>query len=1103
MSSSTVTRAGNPILSASRCATASVISVIFPLLILVCTETCFAQTPDRVFEREGSPYRFDADLIVPFGDVWHIEAGTHLCFEHGTALKVDGILVAKGTHEQRISFTPCDAETSWSGIRFIDSRQLGNMRSTMRYILIEGARNVSNDSSGFDRSKAGGGLFVERSDLEVTNAIIRRNQAEIGGGIYIGTDSDVVISRSAIYDNSALGSNYIYSGGGGLYVAGPRRLDVSHSVIALNRFLGRNLQNEEGGGGIYVSHGPINFTFNLVIGNSSGKGAGMQILSQGHSQKPRAFTANIFVYNYGSLNFEQVALQTRHSYTVPWGVGEWSLNAGQTPFVAHLNRNRLSSYYYKGSKAFLELLQPGSEVEFGSQIEDQGVTARTTGLDHVPENRNLCGQDIDIGPIEICGNGFGRKLSEYFSTIGDIFESELGALLAERFAPPAVGSLTEDDRTRLGPLVAAAPRVHEPGEPVPDPLDGRLVDLVFGNSSQRDDAIDSIATASETAPKRGEMSAVVLAKVLGFNKYFDILVSKSRPSIATLHNAVKFGNDEVALALLNSPRYVSVMERKNLYDLLQRASYANLVEVVEELLNSGIKPNVPLHERLALTIAVREGHLDTVQLLLRRGADPNAHEKIHSSDAEPVPILAHAIGWYHLGAGHREIAELLVAAGANLAEQELPESIRTDALRLKSALELGVISTDEAAAVAASWPPTEGYRRRIQQEIVDRTVTPHPVLSNVRELRQETAETLTAVLAEDDAPPARRAAASRILAVRNFQITATLRSNLLAAFRNQTANAARDIWDLERILKFRILSSVSSNKGAPNRINSEVESSNPAELQTLPYGRKFALVVGISDYEELPSRTAEPDIMGQYYDLAFAEEDGKAVDSLLTSGRLGDGWEITTLLGRDATKAQVERVMKLLRNEVEQGDLVLFFFSGHGFTEVGEFDKNYFFLHDSKLGAMKETALSFAEVREWAIALESRHALLLLDACRSGAIGSAKGDRNLVTYDMLDDRRIRQDAGKIALTSSIGTQLSYEWTSRRLGFFTATLLDVINQRVTTLAQGPFITVLNVFRSLQSNVIDRSTRDKFSRTQIPHYVLLNGSDLLDFPIALNW
>jgi len=89
---------------------------------------------------------------------------------------------------------------------------------------------------------------------------------------------------------------------------------------------------------------------------------------------------------------------------------------------------------------------------------------------------------------------------------------------------------------------------------------------------------------------------------------------------------------------------------------LHAASEGNTSRVVKQL-SKGVDPNskVPVLGIPAIVLASAEGHLDTVQMLVARGADVNA---------------ADATGWTALHAatrnGHKEIVRFLLEHGARI-----------------------------------------------------------------------------------------------------------------------------------------------------------------------------------------------------------------------------------------------------------------------------------------------------------------------------------------------------------------------------------------------------------------------------------------------------
>ncbi len=133
--------------------------------------------------------------------------------------------------------------------------------------------------------------------------------------------------------------------------------------------------------------------------------------------------------------------------------------------------------------------------------------------------------------------------------------------------------------------------------------------------------------------------------------------------------------------------------------MLMQAAAVGVVENVQALLDAGAEVDTkdPVFEQTALMFAAREGHLDTVKLLLARGADPNARNKV--GDPPPfigpnsVPGFGFGIGiirggvpkdrgrrepqpggmtplLYAVRHNHKDIAEVLLDAGADLEQAE-------------------------------------------------------------------------------------------------------------------------------------------------------------------------------------------------------------------------------------------------------------------------------------------------------------------------------------------------------------------------------------------------------------------------------------------------
>jgi hypothetical protein len=93
-----------------------------------------------------------------------------------------------------------------------------------------------------------------------------------------------------------------------------------------------------------------------------------------------------------------------------------------------------------------------------------------------------------------------------------------------------------------------------------------------------------------------------------------------------------------------------------------------------------------------------------------------------------------------------------------------------------------------------------------------------------------------------------------------------------------------------------------------------------AQVQTyaekLRTGKRYALVIGISDYQD-----------EGIIDLTTAAHDAEEVGAML---EVYYGFEVTNLIDEQATKRAIAREMNRLFQKVNEQDSVLIYFAGHG-----------------------------------------------------------------------------------------------------------------------------------------------------------------------------
>ena len=156
--------------------------------------------------------------------------------------------------------------------------------------------------------------------------------------------------------------------------------------------------------------------------------------------------------------------------------------------------------------------------------------------------------------------------------------------------------------------------------------------------------------------------------------------------------------------------------------------------------------------------------------------------------------------------------------------------------------------------------------------------------------------------------------------------------------------------------------------------------------------RSYALVIGISHYENLPAQAQ----------LKYPERDADSVYTALISRQGGQfpPENVHVLKGADATLKNItEQLENWLPSVAKDDDRVLIYFAGHGFLSNGV---SYLAPYDLKRDDIPGTAYPLS--RLGAVIGNKIHAkwkVLLADACHSGAI-TPEADRAQITQSLLD-----------------------------------------------------------------------------------------------------
>jgi uncharacterized caspase-like protein len=137
------------------------------------------------------------------------------------------------------------------------------------------------------------------------------------------------------------------------------------------------------------------------------------------------------------------------------------------------------------------------------------------------------------------------------------------------------------------------------------------------------------------------------------------------------------------------------------------------------------------------------------------------------------------------------------------------------------------------------------------------------------------------------------------------------------------------------------------------------------------YGKSFAVVIGINQYEKWPG-------------LEFGVADANAVKNTLQKTGFDD---ITLIMDKEATQRRIlTELFHRLPEKVGRNDRVLFYFAGHGQTEVlpdgGK--KGYIIPVDAETDSYASSAVSMEQIRSLSSRIAAKHIFYVMDCCYSG-----------------------------------------------------------------------------------------------------------------------
>lgn len=225
---------------------------------------------------------------------------------------------------------------------------------------------------------------------------------------------------------------------------------------------------------------------------------------------------------------------------------------------------------------------------------------------------------------------------------------------------------------------------------------------------------------------------------------------------------------------------------------------------------------------------------------------------------------------------------------------------------------------------------------------------------------------------------------------------------------------------------------------ARNRFNESVPVSFEAartggakELEKLYQPDLYVLSIGVSDYG---SPHLKP--------LSYAHKDADELAQLLQKKNTGlyKRVESRILTERDGSRSAIQNGLSWLSARATQKDVALVFLSGY--ATRGSDGEYYFIPHDADIRRLKETAILWKDLKAQLERLPAK-VVLLVDSSHAGAF-SEKTDEPLLDMAALLRASVSQNSGIVVMTSSSGSESSYESPMWKHGAFTKALLEGIS-----------------------------------------------------------
>lgn len=272
---------------------------------------------------------------------------------------------------------------------------------------------------------------------------------------------------------------------------------------------------------------------------------------------------------------------------------------------------------------------------------------------------------------------------------------------------------------------------------------------------------------------------------------------------------------------------------------------------------------------------------------------------------------------------------------------------------------------------------------------------------------------------------------------------------------------------------------------------------SPAEVIT-PGGTGWALLAGVGQYPAIEG--------GSISSLRAPANDVDALYGFLTDPQKGgfNPENVRRLKDRDATKDAIGIELTDIANKATANDLVVIYFSGHGFRPDGSGTEGApaylipYLTHPRALVDPAGTCIDYAELARKVRSMAAEKVVTILDACHAGGVRPAgsKGVQHEVYgrfYAAWEEAQ-----GRPLLLSSDASEVS--WEEEGGSVFTNFLLRGLEGEAD--ANGDAIVGFNEVAAYLEREVPAYTRSKFPTVQTPTRRYEHGPVRGDIPLAVN-